>query len=69
MLFRSHNYAPGLARLEPFLMSVGRQKMLRPLYSELARTAEGKAKARDLFARARAGYHPIAAAMVEGLLK
>ena len=43
--------------------------MLRPLYSELARTAEGKAKARDLFARARAGYHPIAAAMVEGLLK
>ena len=62
-------YAPGLARLEPFLLSVGRQKMLRPLYTELARTPEGKAKARELFTRARAAYHPIAAAMVEGILK
>ena len=62
-------YEPGLARLEPFLLSVGRQKMLRPLYTELARTPEGKAKARELFTRARAAYHPIAAAMVEGILK
>jgi leukotriene-A4 hydrolase len=63
------NYEPGLARLEPFLMSVGRQKMLRPLYTDLARTPEGKAKARAIFERARPGYHPIAASMVEGVLK
>jgi len=62
-------YEPGLGRLEPFLLSVGRQKMLRPLYTELASTAVGKAKARELFSRARSSYHPIAAAMVEGLLK
>jgi hypothetical protein len=43
--------------------------MLRPLYTDLARTPEGKAKARAIFDRARAGYHPIAAAMVEGVLK
>ena len=63
------NYQPGLAHLEPFLLSVGRQKMLRPLYTELARTPEGKAKARELFTRARTGYHPIAAALVAGILK
>ncbi len=63
------NYEPGLARLEPFLLSVGRQKMLRPLYTELARTPQGKAKARDLFARARSSYHPLAVALVEGILK
>ncbi|MBY0507875.1 MAG: M1 family metallopeptidase [Bryobacteraceae bacterium] len=62
-------YEPGLARLEPFLLSVGRQKMLRPLYTELARTEAGKAKAREIFGRARAGYHPLAAAMVANLLK
>ncbi len=62
-------YQPGLTRLEPFLLSVGRQKMLRPLYTELARTPQGKAKARELFTHARSSYHPIAAAMVEGVLK
>ena len=40
-----------------------------PHFVEMAKTAEGKAKARELFARARAGYHPIAATMVEGILK
>ncbi len=63
------NYAPGLARLEPFLLSVGRQKMLKPIYTELARTPEGKAKGREIFARARSGYHPLAVALVENILK
>lgn len=62
-------YAPGLARLEPFLLSVGRQKMLKPIYTELTRTAEGKAKARELFARARSAYHPLAVGLVENILK
>ncbi len=62
-------YEPGLARLEPFLLSVGRQKMVKPLYTELAQTESGKTKAREIFARARSLYHPLTAAAVEGLLK
>lgn len=63
------NYAPALARLEPFLLSVGRQKMLRPIYTELVRTPAGKGKAREIFARARSGYHPLAVGLVENILK
>lgn len=65
----ANGYEPGLARLEPFLMSVGRQKMVRPLYMELAKTEAGKVRAREIFTKARAGYHPLTAETVAGILK
>ena len=53
-------YAPADARLENFLVSIGRRKYIKPLYEELVRTPEGRARARAIYARARPGYHPIA---------
>ena len=65
-----HNgYAPADARLESFLTSIGRRKFLMPLYRELARTPEGAARARAIYAKARPTYHPIAAESVDRLLK
>lgn len=55
-----NNYAPAYPRLEEYLTTIGRQKLIKPLYEELMKTPEGKQRAKAIFARARAGYHPIA---------
>jgi len=52
-------YEPGIDRLERFLLEVGRNKFTRPLYEELAATDWGRDWALQVYARARAGYHPL----------
>lgn len=59
-----NKYAAADARLEEYLTSIGRQKLIKPLYEELVKTPEGKQRAKRIFAKARAGYHPIAQASV-----
>lgn len=63
-----HKYSPADAALSDFLSSVGRQKFIKPLYTELAKQPGGKEKAKALFAKNKASYHPIAAAAIEQLL-
>lgn len=53
-------YEGSNVRLEKFLMSVGRQKYLVPLYKAMTETEAGRVRAGKLFAQAQAGYHPIA---------
>ena len=43
-------------------------KYLRPLYTALAADPRTRASRATLFERHRAGYHPIARQMVEGVL-
>ncbi|QQS44998.1 MAG: M1 family metallopeptidase [Acidobacteriota bacterium] len=59
-----NKYDPADARLEEYLTSIGRQKLIKPLYEELVKTPEGRQRARSIFGKARPGYHPIAAASV-----
>ncbi len=47
------------ARLEDFLMTVGRRKFLSPLYQELCKTEEGKVRAKAIYNKARARYHAV----------
>jgi leukotriene A-4 hydrolase/aminopeptidase len=63
------NYEPAQKELERFLLEVGRRKFIRPLYEELAKTPEGLQRARKIYAKARAGYHPISAATIDDVLK
>jgi len=63
-----HKYAPAQVALEEFLGRVGRQKFIKPLYQEMAKTAEGKTRAKALFAKNKENYHPIAASAIEALL-
>lgn len=63
-----HGYAPADARLRSYLIEIGRQKLIVPLYADLAKTPEGKAKALDIYRTARPGYHPIAQAAVDRAL-
>ncbi|MGH9721352.1 MAG: leukotriene A4 hydrolase C-terminal domain-containing protein, partial [Bryobacteraceae bacterium] len=64
-----NNYEPAYPRLEEFLLTVGRRKYLKPLYEELVKTPEEKARAKAVYQKARPGYHPITAATIDGILK
>ena len=61
-------YEPAYGRLEQFLIGIGRRKFLKPLYTELAKTPEGLARAKAIYSAAREGYHPIAQGTIDKLL-
>ena len=52
-------YQPAHPRLFNYLVSIGRNKLVKPLYQELAKTEDGKALGSKAFAKARPGYHPL----------
>ncbi|MFN2237989.1 MAG: M1 family metallopeptidase [Thermoanaerobaculia bacterium] len=54
--------------LEEFLTSMGRRKFLEPLYKELVKTAEGKARAIRLYTTARPTYHPVSQGTIDTIL-
>jgi leukotriene-A4 hydrolase len=64
-----NGYAAAYPRLEEFLIAVGRRKFLKPLYEELVKSPEGKARAAAIYRKARPGYHPIAVRTIDAILK
>jgi len=52
-------YQPALPRLKEYLVTIGRNKLVKPLYRELAKTEAGKALGRAAFEKAKPGYHPL----------
>lgn len=50
------NYAPAWPRLEEYLTTIGRRKLVKPLYDELLRTPEGTRRAQAIYAKARPLY-------------
>lgn len=68
MLAIKHKYTPANVRLEEFLTSVGRRKFVKPLFDELAKTREGKERAKEIYKKARPGYHPITQTSVDEIL-
>jgi leukotriene-A4 hydrolase len=65
---RNH-YRPAYPRLEEYLISIGRQRLLKPLYEELVKTPEGRERAVGIYRTARPGYHPIAQTTMDKILK
>lgn len=62
-------YQPLFSKIETALHSVGRMKYLKPLYQGLVDgSSEGKEVALRVFAEAKSKYHPIAQAVIQGLL-
>lgn len=59
MIAVKNEYKPAYDRLYSYLVNIGRNKLVKPLYRELAKTAEGKALATKAFNEAKAGYHPL----------
>lgn len=63
-----NQYQSADAKLENTLMHVGRRKIIKPLYEELAKTEEGKRRALAFYEKARASYHPILSKEVDKML-
>lgn len=64
-----NGYAPIKPALERFLLDVGRRKFVVPLYRALAARDADRDWALDVFARAKAGYHPITTGSVEEVFR
>ncbi|WP_188055760.1 M1 family metallopeptidase [Sphingosinithalassobacter sp. CS137] len=65
----ANRYEPALPSLRDFTGRVGRGLLIRPLYAGLMEQGDwGKAIAQDLFANARATYHPNTAAQIERII-
>ena len=56
------------AGMAEFLQRVGRRKLIMPTYEALVKTPEGLQFAKEVFDRARPGYHPITTASVQSTL-
>jgi leukotriene-A4 hydrolase len=69
MIVIRNNYQPGYARLEEYLKTIGRRKLIAPLYTELMKTTSGAELAKRVYAKARAGYHPDTVAAIEAIVK
>ena len=50
------NYAPAWPRLEQYLTSIGRRKLVKDLYEDLMKTPEGTQRARQIYRQARPLY-------------
>ena len=65
----ANKYTKAYPNLEQFLLSVGRRKFVKPLFTELAKTSEGLTLAKKIYEKARPGYHAVTVQTVDGILK
>jgi leukotriene A-4 hydrolase/aminopeptidase len=68
MIAVQNNYQPAYDRLYSYLVSIGRNKLVKPLYRELSKTPEGKTFAKRAFEEAKPGYHPLTVKANEGFV-
>ncbi|MEO1450256.1 MAG: leukotriene A4 hydrolase C-terminal domain-containing protein, partial [Bacteroidota bacterium] len=61
-------YEPAYPAVRTFLTSVGRRKFLTPLYRAMMAAPETQGMAADIYAEARAGYHPIAQNSIDAVV-
>ncbi len=64
-----NTYQPSFASLEDFLLRQGRRKFLKPLYQAMMANPETKTMAKQIYTKARAGYHPISTATIDAIVK
>lgn len=64
-----NKYEAAYPALERFLTSQGRRKYLKPLYTKLAATPEGKERAKQIYAKARPTYHTVSQQTIDEILK
>lgn len=65
----NNEYKPAYDRLYDYLVHIGRNKLVKPLYKALAQTPEGKAFAKKAFEEAKPGYHPLTIRVNQGFVE
>ena len=63
-----NNYQPSFARLDEYLKSIGRVKLIAPLYTDLMKTPAGVEFAKRVYAKARPTYHPETVAAIDAIV-
>ena len=63
-----NDYAPAYPQLERYLTTIGRRKLVKPLYEDLMKSPRGAELARSVYAKARAGYHPITQTSIDAIV-
>lgn len=63
------NYETAFGPMRNYLLNVGRRKLIKPLYTQLAKTPAGKAWAQEVYAKARPGYHSVSYTTIDEILK
>jgi aminopeptidase N len=58
-------YTDARPAIAAFLERIGRRKLVMPTYEELVKTPDGLAFAKEVFAKAKPGYHPITTGSVQ----
>lgn len=58
-----------MPRLQDYLISIGRRKLIVPLYKQLMETEQGAEFAKRVYKVARPGYHPLAQATLDEVVK
>jgi len=58
-------YTDARPAIAAFLERIGRRKLIMPTYEELVKTPDGLAFAKEVFAKAKPGYHPITTGSVQ----
>lgn len=69
MIAVKNQYKPAYERLYEYLTTIGRNKLVKPLYRELSKTPDGKAFAKKAFEKAKPGYHPLTVSANEGYVQ
>jgi leukotriene-A4 hydrolase len=64
----ANNYQPAFPHLEEYLKTVGRIKLIAPLYEALMKSPAGTEVAKRVFAKARPGYHPNTVKAIEAIV-
>jgi aminopeptidase N len=64
-----HQYKVAYPAIENFLTSYSRTYSLTPLYKEMIKTPEGKVWAKQIYAKAKSGYHATTVEALEKILK
>jgi aminopeptidase N len=64
----ANDYQPGFPHLEEYLKTIGRRKLIEPLYEALMKTPAGTEVAKRVFAKAKPGYHPETVKAIEAIV-
>jgi hypothetical protein len=62
------DYLPARDAMATYMTRIGRRYLVVPLYEALAKTPDGLAFARGVYANAKAGYHPLTQVSIEKVL-
>ena len=63
-----NGYTQANDAIAAFLQRIGRRKLIMPTYTALVQTEAGLALAKDVFEKAKPGYHPITTGSVQKVI-